>query len=103
MTVLFILILIIALVWLWYSNLRSQEAATHIAVETCRRQGVQLLDGTVALQQLRPQLESRERLSVRRTYQFEYSEDGVNRRRGFVIMHGANLETIGLEGRNTLE
>ena len=32
-----------------------------------------------------------------RTYLFDYSQDGVTRRQGFVILLGHSLESIGLE------
>ena len=34
---------------------------------------------------------------LRRTYVFDYSQDGVTRRQGFVILLGHSLESIGLE------
>jgi hypothetical protein len=33
---------------------------------------------------------------VLRTYVFDYTENGVNRRQGFVVLRGLSLEAVGL-------
>ena len=83
--------------WSWATARRAGERATHHAAETCRRQGVQLLDGSVALRRVRPRRDpDTGRMHLQRTYQFDYSEDGAERRHGFVIMLGPRLESVGL-------
>ncbi|MEJ2344449.1 MAG: DUF3301 domain-containing protein [Gammaproteobacteria bacterium] len=82
--------------WLWYSGLKARELGTRVAAETCRRQGLQLLDGTVALRRLRPARSPGGWLTLQRTYQFEYSEDHNNRLRGFIIITAARVEVVGL-------
>lgn len=83
-------------IWAWYESLRAREFAIRIALETCERQKLQLLDGTVALQQLRFQRNADGRLGLQRTYQFEYSADGAARQRGFIILTGRHVQSIGL-------
>jgi hypothetical protein len=41
------------------------------------------------------------RLTLRRSYVFDYTSDGVTRQQGFVILRGRDLEAVGLasEGR----
>jgi hypothetical protein len=85
------------LAWLWHASLRARERANLAAAETCQRSGLQLLDGTVAFRGLRPARSASGRLALRRTYVFDYSQDGVTRRQGFVILLGTALESIGLE------
>jgi hypothetical protein len=83
-------------IWGWYESLRAREFAIRIASETCRYQNLQLLDGTVSLQRVRFQRNSESRLGLQRVYQFEYSTDGATRQRGFVILHGRQVQSIGL-------
>lgn len=88
---------LVGIAWLWYASLRARERANAAALETCQRTGAQLLDGTVAFRGLRPVRGVDGRLQLQRTYVFDYSQDGVTRRQGFVILIGRSLESIGLE------
>jgi hypothetical protein len=92
-----LLIGLVGVAWAWHTNLGARERANVAALETCQRTGAQLLDGTVAFRGFRPARGSDGRLRMRRTYVFDYSQDGVTRRQGFVILHGHSLESIGLE------
>ena len=83
-------------VWYWYSSLRAREQAARAAAEVCRRQHYQFLDQTVALQRLTLARDDHGRLVLRRTYRFEYSPIGDDRRQGFIIVLGARVETVGL-------
>jgi len=85
--------------WAWYASLAAREAANRIALETCERAGVQMLDGTVAILKLEPKRGASGTLTLRRTYVFDYTEDGFARRRGFVVMLGPDVETVGLGPR----
>jgi hypothetical protein len=84
------------LVYFWYSSLEARELATRVAIETCDRQDLQFLDGTVALRQLRLRRNLHGRLVFQRTYQFEYTDDQVTRRQGFVILLGPKVDSVGL-------
>lgn len=79
----------------WYDSMRVREAANVVAAGTCSRQGLQLLDGTVALSALRPRLAGGG-LRLERTYVFDYTVDGVLRASGFIIMLGRQLQHVGL-------
>lgn len=82
--------------WFWYDGLQARERAVRAAVETCRRQDLQFLDGSVNLRRLRLRRGPRGSLQWLRLYQFEYSEDAVGRQTGFVVMGGQHIETVGL-------
>lgn len=82
--------------WAWHASLAARELANRIAAETCTRAGVQLLDGTVSSQKFSLARAADGRLALRRTYVFDYSEDGYNRRRGFVVLTGLALDSVGL-------
>jgi len=83
--------------WGWHASLAAREFANRIAADTCSRAGVQLLDGTVAMLRLSLARGPDGRLGLRRTYVFDYSEDGFTRRQGFVVMTGLSLDSVGLE------
>jgi hypothetical protein len=85
------------LVVLFFDGLRVREAAIRIARDACREHDLQFLDDTVqgARTQLARDAEGHTRL--RRSYLFEFSDDGVSRRAGNVVMLGAQLESLQLE------
>jgi len=91
-----LLVLLGLLLWFWQNSLSAREAAIHAARDACNQQQLQLLDGSVALQRLRPERLTNGRLSLRRTFLFGYSEDGMERKTGFVIMAGNHIEQVGL-------
>ena len=83
--------------WLFYEALRAREAAIRITKEACRQHGLQLLDDTVHGVRLRLVRDHEGVVRLRRTFQFDFSEDGVNRRSGSVVMLGARVESLQLE------
>lgn len=93
---LFLLIGVGLALWFWQQSLRARELAIHSAEELCRRQGLQLLDGTVALNALRLRRNNRGHIALQRTYLFDYSRDGDLRQQGFVLLLGLRLESTGL-------
>ena len=83
-------------VWMWYENLRAREVAVRVARETCHQQNLQLLDSTVVLKRMRIKRRPKGQFALQRAYQFEYSESGANRQRGFIILSGHRVDSIGL-------
>lgn len=88
-----------SLVLLWHAAMEARELANEIAADTCREAGVQMLEGTVFFQSLRFARDRSGWPTLRRTYIFEYTEDGDRRRRGFVVLLGHQIETVGLGPR----
>jgi hypothetical protein len=82
----------------WHSSLGAREAANRIAREACSRAVVQLLDGTVAFAGVRLGRDAERRLTLLRTYTFDYTSDGFERSQGFIVMAGADLKAVGLAG-----
>ena len=64
---------------LWHTSLEAREAANRIAREACSRAVVQLLDGTVAFAGFRLGRDAGGRLTLLRTYTFDYTSDGFER------------------------
>ncbi|MDH4325620.1 MAG: DUF3301 domain-containing protein [Betaproteobacteria bacterium] len=91
------LTLVLAGAYLWVDSLRAREHAVAAGRAACVRYGVQLLDETVAFARLRLARDDEGRLRLRRTYTFEFSDTGDNRRHGAIVMLGARLEDLQLE------
>jgi len=96
-TSLFLLLLIALLVWLWRTGQDSRDTAVATARETCQRQGLQFLDGTPALQKIRPCISRHAGPGLRRIYTFDYSADGIGRKTGCIIMHNTYVTAVLLD------
>jgi len=97
MPTLSMIIALLVLVWLWHISQSSRDKAILTARETCRQQGVQFLDGTAALQSVRPAWSRAEGPVLQRTYTFDYSEDGIARRTGCIIMRNIRVVAVLLD------
>ena len=91
------IILILAGGFFWLDSLRARERALAAGRGACERYGVQLLDETVQFAQLRLGRDDEGRLRLRRTYTFEFSDTGNNRRHGAIVMLGAQLQDMQFE------
>jgi hypothetical protein len=92
------LILLLALLgWFAYAALRAREIAIAFARAACERQGLHFLDFTVQGARVRIARDGQGRATLRRTYRFEFSEDGANRRAGSIVMLGTDVESVQLE------
>ena len=83
--------------WIAFDALRARETATKAAREACRAQGLQFLDDTVQGARTRFGRDAEGLLRLRRTFSFEFSDDGVHRRAGHVVLLGARLESLQLD------
>jgi hypothetical protein len=68
----------------------------------CADEDLQLLDDTVAIRSFRPARDDAGRLRLQRTYAFEYSDTGDNRRQGSVTLLGQDVVMVSLRARLTL-
>ncbi len=84
------------LVLIWRANVEARAVANDAAHCACHEARLQLLDGTVAFRRGRLARATDGRLSLLRTYVFDYSDDGASRRQGFVILRGREVEIVGL-------
>lgn len=81
---------------LWKMGTDARTAAGDAARAACADAGVQWLDGAVVLQTWRFARGDDGRLCLHRRYAFDYSDDGLARRQGFVILRGVDVELVGL-------
>jgi hypothetical protein len=63
----------------------------------CERHDLQFLDDTVAFTRLRLARDEEGQLKIARTYTFEFSDTGNNRRHGAIVMLGGEMQDLQLE------
>ena len=76
------------------SAMRVRELAVHAVGRASKQDDFQLLDQAVHLRRISLSRDEGGRWRVWRQYRFDYSYDGVERRQGFVVMLGKQLQTI---------
>ena len=82
---------------LWVDSLRARERAVEAGRAACRRYELQFLDDTVSFTRIRLARDEEGQLKIKRTYTFEFSDTGNNRRHGAIVMLGGELQDLQLE------
>jgi Protein of unknown function (DUF3301) len=91
------IVLIAAGIFLWLDSLRARERAVNAGRAACERYSLQFLDDTVSFTRMRLRRDQDGQLKLARTYTFEFSDTGNNRRHGAIVMLGAELQDLQLE------
>ena len=78
----------------WSQGYSSGSTACALA---CERYELQFLDDTVSVSRVRLGRDDDGQLKIARTYTFEFSDTGNNRRHGAIVMLGAELQDLQLE------
>jgi hypothetical protein len=91
------IVLIAAGVFLWLDSLRARERAVKAGRAACERYALQFLDDTVSFARIRLRRDGEGQLKIARTYVFEFSDTGNNRRQGAIVMLGGELLDLQLE------
>jgi len=91
------LALIVAGAFLWADSLKARERAVKAGRSACERYHLQFLDETVAFARMRLARDDEGQLKISRTYTFEFSDTGNNRRHGAIVMLGAEVADMHLE------
>ena len=81
------------------SAIRIRELALQAVIQASQRDDFQLLDQSVHIRRLSLSRDPQGRWRVWRQYRFDYSYDGQERGRGFVIMLGRQLEGVAVPER----
>jgi hypothetical protein len=92
-----VIVLIAAGALLWLDSLRARERALLAGRSACERYRVQFLDDTVSFARMRLARDDEGMLKISRTYTFEFTETGNNRRQGAIVMLGHELADLQLE------
>jgi hypothetical protein len=87
----------LAAAWYWVDSLRARERAVAAGQAACGRYDLQFLDETVAFVKLRAVRDADGRIRLQRTYAFEFSDTGDNRRQGVIVTLGAELADVQME------
>jgi hypothetical protein len=91
------IVLIAAGIFLWLDSLRARERALQAGRAACKRHELQFLDETVSFTRVRLARDDQGQLKIARTYVFEFSDTGNNRRHGAIVMLGGELQDVQLE------
>lgn len=75
----------------WSAGRAAAEIAVTVGRRACQAAGVQLLDQTVHARGLRLRRSADGWLGLERTFRFEYSEDGVERHVGQLVLFRGEL------------
>ena len=92
-----VLVLIGLALFLWIDSLRARERAVQAGRSACKRYDLQFLDDTVSFTRLRLARDEQGQVKIARTYTFEFSDTGNNRRHGAIVMLGARVLDLQLE------
>jgi hypothetical protein len=91
------IIAIVGGILLWVDSLRARERAVQAGRSACQRYDLQFLDDTVSFARIRLARNEEGELRIVRTYTFEFSDTGNNRRHGAIVMLGGELQDLHLE------
>jgi hypothetical protein len=95
------LIALAAIVWLVWNSLQAREAAVAASRAACAAENVQFLDDTVAIESVRPARDTDGKVRLRRVYGFEYSDTGLNRHKGSVVLLGDEVIALSVGPQTT--
>ena len=84
-------------IFFWLDSLRARERALKAGRDACQRYDLQFLDDTVSVTRLRLGRGEDGQVRIARTYTFEFSDTGNNRRHGSIVMLGGELQDVQLE------
>ena len=84
-------------VLLWLDSLRARERAVRAGRSACERYALQFLVDTVSFARMRLARNREGELRIARTYTFEFSDTGNNRRQGAIVMLGGEVQDLQLE------
>ena len=82
---------------LWIDSLKARERAVRAGRAACERYDLQFLDDTVSFARMRLARNEEGELRIARTYTFEFSDTGNNRRQGAIVMLGGEVQDLHLE------
>jgi len=91
------IVLLAAGIFFWLDSLRARERALTAGRAACERYELQFLDDTVSVTRVRLGRDDEGQLKIARTYTFEFSDTGNNRRHGAIVMLGGELQDLQLE------
>lgn len=95
-------VVVVAGLWFWRDSLGAREQACAASARACQQSNMQLLDDTVALERLWWRRDRDGRLKLERLYTFEFTDTGLRRQVGSVLLVGWRVEMLHMEGGGLL-
>ncbi|AFJ03397.1 Protein of unknown function (DUF3301) [Methylophaga frappieri] len=92
-----ILICLAVIGWFWWDSRGVAEHATRVAKQYCQSMHVSFLNDTVAWKKVRLKRNPKGRVTLERSYFFEFTSDGSLRYRGEVVMLGKRVKSVSLD------
>jgi len=92
-----IILFLVLLAWFWLNSIRVKEIAMQAAAEACKQIEAQFLDQTASLEKIGFERNSRGRLTLQRTYSFDFSRDRETRQKGHVNLSGQVITQVFLD------
>src|SRR5207302_4865353 len=92
-----VLLVIVLGMLLWADSLQARGRAVRAGRSACERYQLQFLDDTVAFARMRLARDEDGQIKIKRTYTFEFSDTGNNRRHGAIVMLGGDVADMHLE------
>ncbi|NSL56583.1 DUF3301 domain-containing protein [Uliginosibacterium aquaticum] len=90
------LLALCALGWYWQDSAHAREFGVAAARAACARENLQFLDDSVAQRGLRWVRNAAGRLTLQRSYAFEYSVTGDDRQPGLVVLQDREVVLLQL-------
>ena len=78
----------------WWKTMQAREHAEKLAILACKRENVQLLDATVSLKKIGFKKSSNNNYCFVRYFNFEFTSDNVQRRKGVIVMRDTHQEYL---------
>lgn len=75
----------------WSASRAAAERAAELGRDACKRAGVQLLDDSVHAERLRLRRRPDGKMGLEYDFRFHWSDDGVNRHIGRMVLLGGEL------------
>jgi len=94
---LFLILLLAAVAWYWWSTMQSKELAKNAGKQLCTRYDVQFLDETVEMKKIWVRRNNAGRLELCRLFFFEFATDGETRYQGRILILGKQVSDVEMD------
>lgn len=97
MEFLFLLLCLLIIVVIWQKSMRARETAILHCARICKNLNLQLLDQTIALRAIHLADWQRFPPVMNKKYTFEFSINGSDRYKGYILLQADRVNLVGLE------
>ena len=97
MASLLIILFLGLLAWFWFNSIRAKEIAMQASAEACKQIEVQFLDQTASLKKIKVSRNKNGRMTLERTFTFDFSRDRETRTQGLVTIIGQRVTQVLLD------